>query len=157
MNSGVRVIKARQKAYKDNVERKLDEIDNKLAVVTAEVLPPEHLVERKRAATGRQKENDVLEVEVREEAREIQLRTAQLHIGAMAGYMERIHGVLEDVNPSQQDLPNYVEMLNSIAQLGEKVLDLKKEAETSKVNPQQINLALLAGNFGPVPVAAIEA
>ena len=154
MNTGSKVIKAKNKKYRDGIEKKLDVIDAKLELVQAEVMPTEELGHRRKKALGRKNENDVLELEVKEEAREIRLETTKRHIGAMASYMDKIHTVLQDVNPDQKDLPNYVELATSVASLGEKVLELREDSKRAAPNVHQINLAVLAG--GVEPTMSIE-
>lgn len=129
-------LRRQQKKREDKIMDKLAQMDEKLSIVEEQGQLVH--VELKRS-------NDQDELLAREEIRHIRIKRSVDHAKGMDEYLTRVHEALDKISPNQQNLPNYIEMVRSVAELGEKLTLSTSSDKEEKKNPVQINLAVLTG------------
>lgn len=129
-------LRRQQKKREDKIMDKLAQMDEKLSIVEEQGQLVH--VELKRS-------NDQDELLAREEIRHIRIKRSVDHAKGMDEYLNRVHEALDKISPNQQNLPNYIEMIRSVAELGEKLTLSTASEKEEKKNPVQINLAVLTG------------
>lgn len=130
------IQKRKNQLREDRLCSKIDKIESKLAIVEEQG----QLIH-----SQLKKENDIAELEAREEIRSIRIKRSVDHNRGLDEYLGRVHIALEKIKPNSGNLPNYIEMIRATQELGDKIsLNVSGDKEEKK-NPVQINLAVLTG------------
>lgn len=124
-----------------------------------EIIVPELYEQRREKAIKTKSLNDVREMEAQQRVRELMLETGEKHIGTMGRALEKIGRILDTLEPTEEDLGNFMEIVaagNSLAKdlgafnrLGTLPEPTKKDV--NETIPHQVNLQVLTGAINPTP------